>query len=1036
MTRVNHGLLTAAGIISEYQKIIEGKHLEIVESLPTEDAIEKNKIYISMATDQSGYVCTLRNQRGEIERYPIEDPIRPSEIQKAIITGKIPKKTFTSIQIMMASKGYHVFDRHIKSPFSSFQQRLIALYQPCLSGDQSDVFSPNYPRLKQVVTRILSMDERNYADKPNDILRTDIKHDWLPVDEELTKKYQSLNEEYEYFDSEVEREALVLFNRLVPSLHTMITLFERNNIEAEALAYDYAYKLMSITLNSRDLKTEDTDVLFDRIAADADNLLSTLDNKNKTTQPYHDLLIDLILPDASELTDVNGWRKLIKAEGSRVLPFFANAKAMEKAMLSRKQEKRAPINLHEAKEMAALCTYPKARLDPKFAQLCKKYNVAESRFNKCLQFIGSTWPKKQSDRIPEADIRGKGAAEGYYWVKVNHADKRALIMGDITDCCQSIGGHGAACAIQAAKSVDSGIYVLLRRRNKSERPRVMDGFINDKDYSIVGQAYAWRSTTGNLCLDSIECLNSVSSHVVRDILPDFAAQVIRQPSEIKRITVGQGGKTPRGIFKKADIAEVMAEGAQYSDSRVQYLLAAEPLGWPAAQIKTLDKLLAFQTDEFKACIHYLAPHVKVTPDEFIEQLKQLTPIFTQTGYITFDSIQHLIAATNNPLLTDLKPIDFMALTQLDEADKQRAIDEITDTQFQLQIKTLDDLLCCLKNFSDERKEGILSGLDILDIIVNSHLIQQVDDSILEQLVDRISPSTSDDFFVLNDLASKCTTPSIQLQLYAKIGRFFVDFPEEFDEEFDEDSLAKLKKNYRYDIKSTSDSYRRVSGIKLLTQTEALSKFHAMTTVCDECSMQLKQGLIALIKDSQPFSSDSFDQIMAYYTQFKTSAALLQLAANEQLDYPQSEEEFNALVLVESMEKSVPLEQSQDELLRYLDVIYPPYQEDARDKKLKLLYTMLCQNDNEPFQLMIINTLHQAFDIADWKSYELHNMPLINMAFIQGNKTLIAKFLDRHNQRTSLQQVHEINQSLENQGLGSLFNLIRNNSEAVDYLFSL
>jgi len=190
--------------------------------------------------------------------------------------------------------------------------------------------------------------------------------------------------------------------------------------------------------------------------------------------------------------------------------------------------------------------------------------------------MADAWPKKTGDSIPYVQIKGDGVAEGYYWIKLPVTDKRALILGDITDCCQSIGGHSEPCVKDAVSLTDNALYILVKQRKK-ENPApalIVNGNINDHNYKIIGQSYVWKSQRGNLCLDSIECLKgSISEPALEHILTAFANKSLKDNPDIKYVTIGCGGKTPKDLFSPALVSEKIHIGYQYEDSHNQYCIA-------------------------------------------------------------------------------------------------------------------------------------------------------------------------------------------------------------------------------------------------------------------------------------------------------------------------------------------------------------------------------------------------------------------------------------------------------------------------------
>jgi hypothetical protein len=228
-----------------------------------------------------------------------------------------------------------------------------------------------------------------------------------------------------------------------------------------------------------------------------DRLIRTFSNRE--TRPYHEaLLTHLTLPHASDIQDRAGWIGLIQKYGVKAFPAFAAAKKIEA-----KNFNKAPKDIDQAKSLLAMCSYTRFNEDTDFAVICNKYQITESTFDRCLDYMKSGWPKKTGDNIPSVTIQ----QENFTWSKLPVDDKRALIIGQITDCCQSIGGDSEQCVKDYVSLPNNGLYIL-KDKNK-----------------IIGQAYVWLSKAGNLCMDSVECLtNSIFNDKLKNLLNEFAIQ--------------------------------------------------------------------------------------------------------------------------------------------------------------------------------------------------------------------------------------------------------------------------------------------------------------------------------------------------------------------------------------------------------------------------------------------------------------------------------------------------------------------------------
>ena len=176
------------------------------------------------------------------------------------------------------------------------------------------------------------------------------------------------------------------------------------------------------------------------------------------------------------------------------------------------------------------------------------------------------------------DIKVHDEKYEYRWVKLPQDDKRALYLGNmIPGCCQFINGDSRQCVIDGISLSDNGFYVLLKKKitqQPATEPK-KDG-ANVLDGDIVAQSYAWISTNGNLCLDSLEWNQErVSEEILKTLMSKFAMEVLKQNPQIKFVNVGKGGQTPRDFSGDALLSETQRQGTAYGDSESQYCIQSK-----------------------------------------------------------------------------------------------------------------------------------------------------------------------------------------------------------------------------------------------------------------------------------------------------------------------------------------------------------------------------------------------------------------------------------------------------------------------------
>ena len=254
-------------------------------------------------------------------------------------------------------------------------------------------------------------------------------------------------------------------------------------------------------------------------------------------------------------------------------------KVPDKAILLR------TLTLDEVSSLRGKLYYSRFDENPDFSLICRHYRMPESLFNRCLDLIPD---RKKKDNLPDITIDGSTLSNTlkdcshYVLTKLPIDDPRAFILGTITNCCQSIGGNSEACVIDGWRRENNGFYVLLeRKKNSPPNSPVKNsaGIINDKNFDIVGQAYAWKSINGNLVFDSWENLRPLSDDTIAvAMLTAFAEQAVTVPEHgIFQVTIGRGGRTPRELLiptNSVPVAEIMLEGNQYGDSKSQVKIFA------------------------------------------------------------------------------------------------------------------------------------------------------------------------------------------------------------------------------------------------------------------------------------------------------------------------------------------------------------------------------------------------------------------------------------------------------------------------------
>ena len=305
---------------------------------------------------------------------------------------------------------------------------------------------------------------------------------------------------------------------------------------------------------------------------------TAINGNYQVQNPVHDALMHGIpkYQEGAIKLDVAGWRALVKMKGisaKDVIENFVSAIELqpnEKAAESKKEFK-------DAQEVLLKKSFVRAEENIELAKLCKLYKVDEKIFNKCLDLMKDVIiHDKTADAIPDiivdiGKIEGLKEKDGYYLVKLPSGDLRAMILGEITDCCQSIGGHSEECVIDGITRENNGFYVLLKGKKGFNQKKI--DWENLEEYAkIEGQGYVWRSQSdATLTFDSWENLkNESNDQMMFKVLQQFGKQVSEGLYGVERVTIGIGGKTPEYIKKMTTCyVDAMKEGYNYGDSETQ-----------------------------------------------------------------------------------------------------------------------------------------------------------------------------------------------------------------------------------------------------------------------------------------------------------------------------------------------------------------------------------------------------------------------------------------------------------------------------------
>lgn len=267
-------------------------------------------------------------------------------------------------------------------------------------------------------------------------------------------------------------------------------------------------------------------------------------------QPLHDVAQTLFIPDTA--LDLKSWADAVMSQGPEMAKLLKFADKISQPL---KGADGKTWSLSKTRDEAAKFAYKNGAKNQELAVLFNKYQMSEGDFEDARKVVKAYKPKTKN-RIPDIVIDGKSfGMDGAQFKKLPDGDLRGLVLGQITNCCQSIGGAGEDCAKHGFKSENGGFYIVAVNDNK-------------KDEEIIGQSWAWRGTGGELVLDSLETLGGrVNKDQWQKLVTAFAGAL--EKTDVTSLHVGAGGATPQLPFERSN-SVMPRDYSGYRDSNSQY----------------------------------------------------------------------------------------------------------------------------------------------------------------------------------------------------------------------------------------------------------------------------------------------------------------------------------------------------------------------------------------------------------------------------------------------------------------------------------
>lgn len=233
---------------------------------------------------------------------------------------------------------------------------------------------------------------------------------------------------------------------------------------------------------------------------------------------------------------------------------------------NRKVDKLLPIHVMNA--VRRVYYYNVNSGSENLALIVGAYGYSQEQFEKIQSFYNIS--KNIDINKMRLFIKADGEEEGIRYELLSKSNPLNAVLGNITNCCQIIGGVGESCVEYGMTKPNSGFITF-----------------NYKD-KIIGQAWVWYDeASGTICLDNIEvphkyiekiALNKkIQKSFVECLLrlkQNFESEMNRKGFEVRKVTIGQGYNDLKFIldkyFELVEFDDVLSDYNGYSDANKQY----------------------------------------------------------------------------------------------------------------------------------------------------------------------------------------------------------------------------------------------------------------------------------------------------------------------------------------------------------------------------------------------------------------------------------------------------------------------------------
>ena len=209
------------------------------------------------------------------------------------------------------------------------------------------------------------------------------------------------------------------------------------------------------------------------------------------------------------------------------------------------------------------------RGNEEFSFTVGKYGYTQDQFEKLQSWYNEGKAIKEMELFSNEDKEEKGIT----YSLLSKDDPLNAVLGNITNCCQVIGGAGESCVKYGMTKPNSGFITF-----------------NYKD-KIIGQAWVWYDkNTKTICLDNIEVprryLEKISQNkniqksfieCLLRIEENFKKEMNRKGFKVDKVTIGRGYNDLKEILDKNFVTiencSNLSDYHGYSDAGYQYLIS-------------------------------------------------------------------------------------------------------------------------------------------------------------------------------------------------------------------------------------------------------------------------------------------------------------------------------------------------------------------------------------------------------------------------------------------------------------------------------